>query len=107
MLLVSSEDIERYQRPRAFAPLLFGTCLGLAFLTRAMLAPAVAVLAFSYAWMLVSGWKRTRRKGIPIRELLLGFGPALALLGVFLWINYTRFGDPLETGYGTAGQYFT
>jgi len=105
MLLVSSEDIERYQRPRAFAPILFGVCLGMAFLTRVILAPAVAVLAFSYIWMLVSGWRRTRRKGFPVRELLMGYGPALALFGLFLWINDARFGDPLQTGYGSAEQY--
>jgi len=106
MLLRTAEDIARYQRPRPFAPLLFGVCLGMTFLTRAILAPAVLVLSVAFVWALFRGWKRTHRQGMPLRELAMGFVPALGFLGFFLWINHARFGDPFETGYGPAGQYF-
>ena len=107
MLLQASEDLARYQRPRLTSLLLFGTGIGMCFLTRAVLAPAVFVLSGSIVAMLWSGWKRTRRKGWPARELALAFGPAAGLFGCFLWLNARRFGDPLETGYGSVTEYLS
>ena len=33
-------------------------------------------------------------------RLVLGFAPAAALFGLFLYTNWSRFGSPLESGYG-------
>jgi len=89
---------------RARVPLLvslcgFGFALGLAFLTRPVLAPGVAVLVLYFVVRLV-GAARAAGRAFPLRELTVGLAPALACLGVFLWTNHSRFGDPLEAGYG-------
>lgn len=85
----------------------FGLALGLAFLTRLVMATGVAVLALYFAlgalraatgplrWRTLRAWR-----ALPWRVLALAFAPALACLGVFLWTNWLRFGDPLESGYG-------
>lgn len=106
MLLQAAESIDRYQRPRVVSLLCFGTALGMAFLTRVILAPAVCVLVVSLIAVLFSGWKRTHRTGLPLREVALAIAPLLVFAGYFLWINNARFGNPLQTGYGAAKAYF-
>jgi len=90
------ERLARAQPARTAGLLGFGLALGGAFLTRPVVAPGVAVLAFFFLVSCV----RTARPRFPARELALALGPALLCLGFFLWINARRFGDPLESGYG-------
>jgi len=92
----------------------FGLALGLAFLTRLVMATGVAVLGLYFTLGVVTTvtgpfrlralrWRALRafRWGtLPWRALTLGLAPALACFGVFLWTNWLRFGDPLESGYG-------
>jgi energy-coupling factor transporter transmembrane protein EcfT len=78
----------------------FGAALGLAFLTRPVLAPAVAVLALYYVIGSVRSAREATPARTPWRELLLGLAPAVALFALFLYTNWSRFGAPLETGYG-------
>ena len=73
---------------------LLGALLGLAFLTRSLTAPVLAVLGGAALLVLL----RSRRASA--RELAALALPALAAFGVFLWTNWLRFGDPLEQGYG-------
>jgi len=99
-VLAVDDRLSRYERPRTHELVLFGVGVGMAFLTRAIIAPVVVVLVLSFAWVLFSSWKRLGKPARPWRELLLGLAPALACLAVFLFLNQRRFGDPFETGYG-------
>ncbi|MEX1024282.1 MAG: phospholipid carrier-dependent glycosyltransferase [Planctomycetota bacterium] len=108
LLLRFRESFVRTRRIHVAEQLLFGGALGLAFLTRAVTAPAVAVLAVGYA---VVVWRGRRRAGSGTRawlDLAIGYAPALLLFGAFLLVNQLRFGAPLESGYGEAvgPQYF-
>jgi len=93
------ERLERGRTPNLLSLLGFGLSLGVAFLTRVVLAPAVAVLVCFFVVRVVQEARSTGAR-FPLRTLLLGLLPALACFGVFLWVNELRFGDPLETGYG-------
>ncbi len=102
VLALGIADQRERNQPRSTLELVsFGLALGGAFLTRAVVAPAVAVLALFFAFECFRAGRRSRA-GFPGRELALAFLPALACLCFFLWINERRFGDPLETGYGGA-----
>lgn len=90
-------------------PLVVGLLAGADFLTRAPLAfalPVYALMLIPEEWWATARtrageWQRTVRQ-LPWRDwawLTLGFVPAL---GVFIWYNQARFGDPLQTGYGLA-----
>lgn len=78
-----------------------GLALGLAWLTRVAVAPAVALLGLTAVLLILArgrsaGWRRTL-------AALSALGlPFLACAGVFVATNLLRFGRPLETGYGTA-----
>lgn len=77
----------------------FGLALGAAFLTRPVLAPGVAVLAVFFLVRLHQE-ERGAARAFPLRTLTLAFLPALLCLGLYLFTNWRRFGDPLEAGYG-------
>ncbi len=96
-------EISDARDPRASprALLAFGAALGLAFLTRPVVATGVAVLGLFLVFELLRA-ARARRTGLPLRELLVAFTPALLCLAFFLWMNHRRFGHPLELGYGGA-----
>jgi len=95
-----SERLERGKPARAGAALGFGMALGVAFLTRTVLAPAVAVLGIYYLVRCVRAARELPPGRFPLRELVLGYTPALLCFGLYLWTNERRFGDPLESGYG-------
>ena len=77
----------------------FGLALGLAFLTRPVVAPGIAAVALFFVLRVV-GAARSAARPFPRRELVLGLSAALFCFGIFLWTNLRRFGDPLEAGYG-------
>ena len=84
-----------------------GACLSLAFLTRVLTAPAIAALLALALWTAVAGARRlAREEPVPLRDLLKrslwAVVPGLAGLAVFLGSNAIRFGDPFESGYGSA-----
>jgi len=93
------ERLERGRSPRAGTLIGFGLALGVAFLTRMVLAPAVAVLAVYFLVRVVQE-SRAAGRGFPLRALVWGYLPALACLAGSLAANQARFGDPLEFGYG-------
>ncbi|HEX6883941.1 MAG TPA: phospholipid carrier-dependent glycosyltransferase [Planctomycetota bacterium] len=93
------ERMERGRNPRLRTLAGFGAALGLAFLTRPVLAPAVAVLVLFFVLRVLQE-ARSGGRGLPLGALATGLAPALACLALFLWTNHARFGDPLETGYG-------
>jgi hypothetical protein len=93
------EDLLRARAPRLLYLFGFGFALGLAFLTRPVLAPGVAVLAL-YFFVRAAGAARAGARALPWRELLAALGPALLCFAFFLWTNQRRFGDPFEAGYG-------
>ena len=49
-------------------------------------------------------WRRWRREGLPLRDLVAATTIAAVVLGVLLalvgWYNWVRFASPFETGYG-------
>jgi len=89
LLLRARVDSGRRARPEhaAFA----GALLGVAFLTRLVTAPAIAVLIGVAVVLLV----RDQR-----RALWWFLGTAVAGLFAFLYFNWMRFGALLESGYG-------
>jgi hypothetical protein len=96
--------VEVFGRRRA---VVVGLLAGAAFLTRVPLAFAVPF----YALLLLTDWEGATRWRERLRALfaptairtaiLLGLGVAPSI-AFFLWYNATRFGSPLETGYGLA-----
>lgn len=95
----ASADVAAGRPAVRLARIGFGLALGLAFLTRPVLAPGVAVLGLYYLARLRHA-ARAAARPFSRRALAEGFVPALLLFALFLWTNYSRFGDPLETGYG-------
>ncbi len=93
------ERLERAKSPRLGTLIGFGLALGAAFLTRPVLAPAVAVLALFFVVRVLQE-TRALAQPFPWRVLAGGLVPALACLATGLWINQARFGDALEFGYG-------
>ena len=71
-------------------PLLAGTCLGLAVLTRGQ-------LLFMFPFFVAEMWRTGRRDKL---HRWVAFATPLVVLAAFaMWHNYARFGDPLEFGY--------
>jgi len=95
-----TERLERGKPGKLGSVLGFGAALGIAFLTRPVLAPAVAVLALFYVVVCVRSARELAPGRVPWRELALGLAPAAALFGLALYTNWSRFGAPLEFGYG-------
>ena len=89
LLLRARVSSGRTARPEQAA--LAGALLGLAFLTRLVTAPAIAVLVLVAIGLL---WRSSRR------ALWYFLGTAAAGLVAFLILNWARFGNPLESGYG-------
>lgn len=107
LLLRFREALERGTRPRLAQVAGFGACLGLAFLTRAATAPAIAVLLVLFAAVLARApvTATPRRRAL---QLAFAIGPAALGLALWLLLNERRFGDPLESGYGgtVTGAFF-
>jgi hypothetical protein len=93
------DHVERGKKPSEAALAGFGLSVGIAFLTRSVLAPAVAFLV---AWFVLRVWQEARATGqrLPRRELAIALAPALGCFLLFMWLNERRFGDPLDAGYG-------
>jgi hypothetical protein len=112
LILTVRETLERGRNPTSHHLVFAGLCLGLAFLTRLVTAPAVFVLVVAMSWVLLHGHKQLammrrdpgQESGGPVRDLLLFCVPAAAGLLAFLILNWVRFGDALESGYGAAVQ---
>jgi len=102
LILALRERLDRSMAPRRLRLAGAGLALGGAFLTRVVTAPAILVLVIALLAVLVGGRRRTGRAAAVVVDLSFAFVPALACVGLFLWTNYARFGDPLETGYGAA-----
>lgn len=77
----------------------FGASVGLAFLTRAALAPFVLVADLALLLLFLHR-RRTAQVGGP--HMGLALAPQVAALALWLWTNYARFGDALDSGYGEA-----
>jgi len=86
-------------------PLIAGLALGLGFATR-------TPLGFAFPLFLFEAWRASAQnpEGTPRRledvdlralasKLALFAAPALAVLGLVLWYNQARFGDPFEFGH--------
>ncbi len=83
--------------------LLAGALAGLAILTR--LDSLVAGLGFiALLWWPKPG--ETINPGASIRKTLIAGIPVMAALGIFVLLNYLRYGDPLATGYGDQAEGF-
>lgn len=95
-----AERLERGKPGKLGSVLGFGAALGMAFLTRPVMAPAVAVLALFHVVVCVRAARELAPGRVPWRELVLGFAPAAALFALALYTNWSRFGAPLEFGYG-------
>ena len=93
------ESFQRYLRPPRVSLVVFGAALGAAFLTRSLTAPVLLVLLVSMVFVLHAGYRRLG-EGFRILDPAWAALPALAALGLFLWTNKERFGDPWESGYG-------
>lgn len=113
------ERFLRLRAPRIAVLMWVGLALGMAFLTRVATAPVVGVLWLA-AVMVIRGGHRTIRHffgewHLPLRKSagvqVLGLtAPLLACVGFWAWLNYVRFGDPLESGYGAvleSGTFFS
>lgn len=95
---------EVFRRGRS---ILVGAAFGFAILSRVNVATAAPALAL----LLVD--RHTERRGIgaflgleALRRVVL-FGVGLGLvLGIELVLNYARFGNPFDTGYGAAAQIY-
>lgn len=104
LILTVRESLERGRRPALHHLILAGICLGLAFLTRLVTAPAILVLVVAMSAVLSMGHRRwsDSPKGGLLRDLAAFTVPALFGCCLFLLFNYARFGDALESGYGAA-----
>jgi len=84
---------------------LAGLALGMAFLTRVVTAPVIAVLLFAAVVMLRkiaikrggSAWRQQWQRSLQWVAV-----PALGCVAAFCVFNSLRFGSPFETGYGEA-----
>lgn len=84
--------------------LVFGLGLGLAFLTRVALAPAVIVLDGAWLWIALRGRRQAppRRTGFAASVWLPIVVPQGIAVLAWLYFNQLRFGDMLDGGYGPA-----
>jgi hypothetical protein len=77
-------------------PLLAGICLGLGFATR-------TPLGFAFPFFVFEAWRSSRADERPLfglaRRGLWFAAPAAFVLGLLLWHNRARFGDPFEFGH--------
>jgi hypothetical protein len=78
-------------------PVLAGLCLGLGFATRTPLAFAAPFFLYE---AFVATRDEERRSFALLRKLALFAAPATVVLGLLLWHNVARFGQPLEFGHG-------
>lgn len=91
-----------------------GVLLGAACLTRLALAPAVLVLNLAVVATLWASLRRASSTALGagqaepnprrLRSLFDLAWPQVLALGLCAWWNWARFGDPLESGYGSALQ---
>jgi hypothetical protein len=104
LILTVREALERVRQPAYHHLMLAGACLGMAFLTRLVTAPAILVLVIAMLVVLVGAHKRwAASTNSQLRLQCLAFvSPALLGFGLYLFFNYARFGDALESGYGAA-----
>jgi len=106
LILTAREFLERARRPARKHLIAAGTLLAMAFLTRVVTAPAIAVLAIAMIGVLLRGHLLSPVQGespprkVLLRDLADFCLPALAGVVLFLGFNYLRFGGALETGYG-------
>jgi len=106
------ERFEQLETPRRGELLALGAGVGLAFLTRASLAPACLVLCIAGEVVVWSGHKRLsasrwtprdrQQRGVRAALALLFLPIVLALL-VFAITNWLRFGSALDTGAPPGG----
>ncbi len=89
-------------------PFLAGLFLGAAFLCRptTILTGLFFVVIFTPLWLMPAGdgralWQRINLK--PALQFASGIAPFLFLQ---MWLNYLRFDDPLESGYGYGEQVY-
>ena len=88
-------------------PLRIGIALGMAVLSRANVVTALPALLL----LLVDrrahrgGWRRFLDGRALATAVLVGIGLALPA-AVELWLNWARFGNPLDTGYGAAAEIY-
>ena len=116
--VMAREEMERRRPPRLLLWAGFGCALGAALLTRLAVAPAVAVVFACGLLALVRGWRDARaflartspvRRTLLPRAILAATLPLLLSAGAILWLDWVRFGDALETGYGEplgSGTFF-
>jgi hypothetical protein len=89
--------------------LCLGLCLGMAFLTRSLTAPALAVVGLA-AVSVAGPLARARGIGPVLADAAWAAAPAIVCLAFYLWTNTDRFGDPFESGYGEPladGRFFS
>jgi len=86
---------------------LVGASFGFAMLSRANIATAAPGV-----WLLLVHRHAVRRGFLQFvddraiaRGLLFGLGLAIPV-GIELWLNYARFGNPFDTGYGKASEIY-
>ena len=103
-LVKMRERYRRYLLPRRSDMACFGVALGAAFLTRLVTAPAILVLLVAAVGVVRFGRIRIGGKGLPLRAAIWTCVPALAAVGLWLYVNQLRFGNILESGYGEAVQ---
>ena len=118
-IVLMAERFQRLRQPRAHELALGGVALGLCVLTRVAVVPAAAVLTLTGWFVIRRGSRRIARTYEhamrPDKRSLVGLYalfslPLFACVGLFLWLNHLRFGDPFETGYGSAvfsGTFFS
>lgn len=84
---------------RGGSPLAVGLLMGLSFLTR---TTTIFGLPF-FIWLMWHQARRTNnpRAALAQRVMFLGLGLAIPF-AFFLYYNYSRFGNPLDTGYAHA-----
>lgn len=103
LLFVAFHTLLRLQRRATRRrAVVFGAWLGLAILTRTVLAPAVLVLDLALVWLLRRA-SATREDPVHRRRVLLVAAlPQLAAALIWMVANHWRFGHVLDSGYGPA-----
>ncbi|MFT7667664.1 MAG: hypothetical protein ACI8X5_000343 [Planctomycetota bacterium] len=84
---------------------LFGVSCAFVFLTRVSLAPAVLLFDLAFLWLVFELRKpRFKEEGrlSTSKVLMLALMPQIGALVLWMGLNYLRFADPLDSGYGLA-----